>query len=184
MDEVPFEAQSMDEQYDSGDIPYHTVSGRMGPAGSWGHEDDTRDRSDHEQANRNGGGDIPQHAGGNPNVDVNHVGRASCSQEGESNETSPQEGAKSAALDAERMQYMTSALSLQRAACVNLVGQEAFHKLYELLKASADSKDVDEMDVNEMARLVFGIIPYEKADVLPLLYKLLYLEAQIEAGEL
>lgn len=103
---------------------------------------------------------------------------------GGSGSDSARGGAGGAVADAERLAYMTNALALQRAACVALIGKEQFAQLYELLKARADSKDLDEMSLEELARLVFGIIPYDKADAIPLLYKLLYLEAQLETGQL
>ena len=48
---------------------------------------------------------------------------------------------------------------------------------YELLK----SNQVDEASMTDLSRLVFKIIPYDKSEVIQMMYKLLYLESQLEA---
>lgn len=47
---------------------------------------------------------------------------------------------------------------------------------YELLK----SNQVDEASMTDLSRLVFKIIPYDKSEVIQMMYKLLYLESQLE----
>jgi hypothetical protein len=48
---------------------------------------------------------------------------------------------------------------------------------YELLKGN----QVDEASMTDLSRLVFKIIPYDKSEVIQMMYKLLYLESQLEA---
>ncbi|MEW5302088.1 MAG: hypothetical protein WDW36_004898 [Sanguina aurantia] len=74
------------------------------------------------------------------------------------------------------MQHMTSALMIQRAACLDLIGDKAFDELYSLLK----SNQVDEASMTDLSRLVFKIVPYEKSEVIQMMYRLLYLESQLE----
>ena len=52
-----------------------------------------------------------------------------------------------------------------------------FPRSYELLK----SNQVDEASMTDLSRLVFKIIPYDKSEVIQMMYKLLYLESQLEA---
>lgn len=47
---------------------------------------------------------------------------------------------------------------------------------YALLK----SNQVDEASMTDLSRLVFKIIPYDKSEVIQMMYKLLYLESQLE----
>lgn len=49
---------------------------------------------------------------------------------------------------------------------------------YALLK----SNQVDEASMTDLSRLVFKIIPYDKSEVIQMMYKLLYLESQLENG--
>ena len=49
---------------------------------------------------------------------------------------------------------------------------------YELLK----SNQVDEASMTDLSRLVFKIIPYDKSEVIQMMYKLLYLESQLEGA--
>ena len=49
---------------------------------------------------------------------------------------------------------------------------------YALLK----SNQVDEASMTDLSRLVFKIIPYDKSEVIQMMYKLLYLESQLETG--
>jgi NIMA (never in mitosis gene a)-related kinase len=49
---------------------------------------------------------------------------------------------------------------------------------YTLLKSS----QVDETSMTDLSRLVFKIIPYDKSEVIQMMYKLLYLESQLENG--
>jgi hypothetical protein len=81
---------------------------------------------------------------------------------------------------------MRRAAQLLRAACVGLVGQPAFDELYALMKAHADSGEGEGEgegggeSVAELSRRVFGIISYDKSEAVPLLYRLLYSEGQLE----
>lgn len=78
--------------------------------------------------------------------------------------------------DPGRLQGLRSAMMLQRAACLDLIGDKAFNELYALLK----SNQVDEASMTDLSRLVFKIIPYDKSEVIQMMYKLLYLESQLE----
>jgi len=78
-----------------------------------------------------------------------------------------------------RMQHMRSAALIQRAACVDLIGEKAFLELYDLLS----SHQVNESSMTELSRLVFKIISYDKSEVIQMLYKLLYMESQLESGD-
>jgi len=78
--------------------------------------------------------------------------------------------------DPVRLQHMRSAMMIQRAACLDLIGEKAFNELYALLK----SNQVDEASMTDLSRLVFKIIPYDKSEVIQMMYKLLYLESQLE----
>lgn len=80
--------------------------------------------------------------------------------------------------DPVRTQHMQQALLLQKAACQNMIGQKAYDELYALLK----SNQVDEHSMTDLSRLVFKIIPYDKSEVIQMMYKLLYLEGQLEPG--
>ncbi|KAL6749037.1 NIMA-related kinase 4 [Haematococcus lacustris] len=80
--------------------------------------------------------------------------------------------------DPMRLQHMRSAMMIQRAACLDLIGDKAFNDLYALLK----SNQVDEASMTDLSRLVFKIIPYDKSEVIQMMYKLLYLESQLETG--
>lgn len=42
---------------------------------------------------------------------------------------------------------------------------------------------VDEASMTDLSRLVFKIIPYDKSEVIQMMYKLLYLESQLEGGQ-
>lgn len=50
---------------------------------------------------------------------------------------------------------------------------------YALLK----SNQVDEASMTDLSRLVFKIIPYDKSEVIQMMYKLLYLESQLEGNQ-
>ena len=50
---------------------------------------------------------------------------------------------------------------------------------YALLK----SNQVDEASMTDLSRLVFKIIPYDKSEVIQMMYKLLYLESQLEGHQ-
>eukprot|EP00955_Chlamydomonas_euryale_P069245 360367-Chlamydomonas_euryale.AAC.3 len=76
-----------------------------------------------------------------------------------------------------REQHMKGALMIQKAACLEMIGQDAYDQLYELLK----SNQVDEASMTDLSRLVFKIIPYDKSEVIQMMYKLLYLESQLES---
>ena len=79
----------------------------------------------------------------------------------------------------EREHHMRSALMIQKAACLDMIGESAYGQLYELLK----SNQLDEKSMTDLSRHVFKIIPYDKSEVIQMLYKLLYLESQLsEAG--
>lgn len=81
----------------------------------------------------------------------------------------------------EREQHMRAALMIQKAACLDMIGEGAYAQLYELLK----SNQLDEKSMTDLSRHVFKIIPYDKSEVIQMLYKLLYLESQLsEAGNL
>lgn len=80
--------------------------------------------------------------------------------------------------DPVRTQHMQQALLLQKAACQQMIGQKAYDELYALLK----SNQVDEHSMTDLSRLVFKIIPYDKSEVIQMMYKLLYLEGQLEPG--
>jgi NIMA (never in mitosis gene a)-related kinase len=78
---------------------------------------------------------------------------------------------------------MRRAAQLLRAACIDLVGAPAFEQLYALMKANADAGGEEEGEgesLTELSRRVFRIIPYDKSEAVPLLYRLLYSEAQLE----
>ncbi|GAX78668.1 hypothetical protein CEUSTIGMA_g6106.t1 [Chlamydomonas eustigma] len=81
-------------------------------------------------------------------------------------------------LSEQREQHMRSALMIQKAACLDMIGQDAYNQLYKLLK----SNQVDEASMTDLSRLVFKIIPYDKSEVIQMMYKLLYLESQLESG--
>ncbi|GFR51624.1 hypothetical protein Agub_g14051 [Astrephomene gubernaculifera] len=87
-----------------------------------------------------------------------------------------EEGEAGWAPDPCRIAHMRTALMIQRAACLDLVGEKAFNELYALLK----SNQVDEASMTDLSRLVFKIIPYDKSEVIQMMYKLLYLESQLE----
>ncbi|GLC47162.1 hypothetical protein PLESTB_001387600 [Pleodorina starrii] len=87
-----------------------------------------------------------------------------------------EEGDAGWAPDPTRVAHMKSAMMIQRAACLDLVGEKAFNELYALLK----SNQVDEASMTDLSRLVFKIIPYDKAEVIQMMYKVLYLESQLE----
>ncbi|EFJ45748.1 NimA-related protein kinase 4 [Volvox carteri f. nagariensis] len=87
-----------------------------------------------------------------------------------------EEGDAGWAPDPTRIAHMRSAMMIQRAACLDLVGEKAFNELYALLK----SNQVDEASMTDLSRLVFKIIPYDKSEVIQMMYKLLYLESQLE----
>jgi hypothetical protein len=89
-------------------------------------------------------------------------------------------GDAAGAPDPERASYLRQAVALQRAGCINFIGAPAFERVYALLKDASDASDG--MDLSALAALVFGVIPIAQADVLPMLYKLLYFEAQMEAA--
>eukprot|EP00195_Chlamydomonas_chlamydogama_P009069 CAMPEP_0202904676 /NCGR_PEP_ID=MMETSP1392-20130828/30593_1 /ASSEMBLY_ACC=CAM_ASM_000868 /TAXON_ID=225041 /ORGANISM="Chlamydomonas chlamydogama, Strain SAG 11-48b" /LENGTH=558 /DNA_ID=CAMNT_0049592433 /DNA_START=449 /DNA_END=2125 /DNA_ORIENTATION=- len=76
----------------------------------------------------------------------------------------------------QRVQHMRAALMIQKAACLDLIGEKPFNELYNLLK----SNQVDEASMTDLSRLVFKIIPYDKSEVIQMMYKLLYLEGQLE----
>eukprot|EP00201_Polytomella_parva_P021083 CAMPEP_0175040272 /NCGR_PEP_ID=MMETSP0052_2-20121109/1157_1 /TAXON_ID=51329 ORGANISM="Polytomella parva, Strain SAG 63-3" /NCGR_SAMPLE_ID=MMETSP0052_2 /ASSEMBLY_ACC=CAM_ASM_000194 /LENGTH=95 /DNA_ID=CAMNT_0016302437 /DNA_START=54 /DNA_END=341 /DNA_ORIENTATION=+ len=76
----------------------------------------------------------------------------------------------------DRMTRMKNVLEAQRLACHDLVGEQAFNDLYALLK----SNSVDEASMTDLSRMVFKIISYDKSEVIQMMYKLLYLESQIE----
>lgn len=76
----------------------------------------------------------------------------------------------------DRARSIHTALMIQRAACLDIVGEEKFNELYALLR----SQDVDEASMTDLSRLVFEIIPYEQSEVIQMMYKLLYLETQLE----
>ncbi|KAF5836731.1 hypothetical protein DUNSADRAFT_5520 [Dunaliella salina] len=78
-----------------------------------------------------------------------------------------------------RMEHLRSAALIQRAACVDLIGERAFLELYDLLS----SHQVSESSMTELSRLVFKIISYDKSEVIQMLYKLLYMESQLECGD-
>jgi hypothetical protein len=82
----------------------------------------------------------------------------------------------------ERAFHLKSTVQLLRAACVDLVGRPAFEELYALMKRQADAADNDSSgaSVTELSRQVFKIIPYDKSEAVPLLYRLLYSEAQLD----
>ncbi|KAG2487503.1 hypothetical protein HYH03_013921 [Edaphochlamys debaryana] len=86
------------------------------------------------------------------------------------------EGGEGWSPDPNRIAHMKSAMMIQRAACLDLVGEKAFNELYALLK----SNQVDEASMTDLSRLVFKIIPYDKSEVIQMMYKLLYLESQLE----
>ncbi|KAG2429699.1 hypothetical protein HYH02_013957 [Chlamydomonas schloesseri] len=88
----------------------------------------------------------------------------------------PGEGEPGWTPDPTRIAHMKSAMMIQRAACLDLVGEKAFNELYALLK----SNQVDEASMTDLSRLVFKIIPYDKSEVIQMMYKLLYLESQLE----
>ncbi|PNW83271.1 hypothetical protein CHLRE_05g232750v5 [Chlamydomonas reinhardtii] len=88
----------------------------------------------------------------------------------------PGEGEPGWSADPTRIAHMKSAMMIQRAACLDLVGEKAFNELYALLK----SNQVDEASMTDLSRLVFKIIPYDKSEVIQMMYKLLYLESQLE----
>ncbi|KAG1671969.1 hypothetical protein FOA52_013341 [Chlamydomonas sp. UWO 241] len=70
-----------------------------------------------------------------------------------------------------REKHMKGALEIQKAACLDMIGADAYAQLYELLK----SNQVDEASMTDLSRLVFKIIPYDKSEVIQMMYKLLYL---------
>jgi NIMA (never in mitosis gene a)-related kinase len=76
-----------------------------------------------------------------------------------------------------RRQHLHSAALLQQAACLNLIGEQAFSELYTLLSLH---KVVNEESMKNLSRLVFKIIPYDKSEVIQMLYKLLYIQSQLE----
>eukprot|EP00798_Chlamydomonas_sp_ICE-L_P022983 gene22983-30171_t len=78
----------------------------------------------------------------------------------------------------DRTRNIHAALMIQRAACLDIVGEAAFDELYALLR----SNQVDEASMTDLSRLVFKIIPYEKSEVIQMMYKLLYLESQLEGA--
>jgi hypothetical protein len=84
--------------------------------------------------------------------------------------------------NSDRASHLRSALLLLRAACIDLVGKSAFEELYALMKRQADTVDSDSSgaSVTELSRQVFKIIPYDKSEAVPLLYRLLYSEAQLD----
>lgn len=74
------------------------------------------------------------------------------------------------------MKHMESAAMIQRSACLDLIGEAAFNELYSLLRSH---QMVNEASMRDLSRLVFKIIPYDKSEVIQMLYKLLYIESQM-----
>lgn len=70
---------------------------------------------------------------------------------------------------------MHAAAMIQRSACLDLIGESAFEELYALL----GSQPVNEASMRDLSRLVFKIIPYNKSEVIQMIYKLLYIESQL-----
>lgn len=88
-----------------------------------------------------------------------------------------EEGGEDRGFGLAREEHMKGALMIQKAACLEMIGQDAYNQLYELLKGN----QVDEASMTDLSRLVFKIIPYDKSEVIQMMYKLLYLESQLEA---
>ena len=70
---------------------------------------------------------------------------------------------------------------------VSLIGSEAFAGLYDFLRRRADAIDEGRTDevgaagsIADLSRLVFSIIPYEKAEAVTLVYRYMYLQGQLE----
>jgi NIMA (never in mitosis gene a)-related kinase len=81
-----------------------------------------------------------------------------------------------------RAEKLSSAVEQTKRSIEEMVGAEAMGKLYELLKQRSDSdggSGASDNSIADLSRVVFKIIPYDKAEVLSLVYKLLYLEGQL-----
>ena len=70
---------------------------------------------------------------------------------------------------------------------IALVGAEAFGLLYDFLARRAEAIDDGRLDeegaagsITELSRLVFSIIPHEKAEAVTLAYRYMYLVGQLE----
>jgi hypothetical protein len=80
--------------------------------------------------------------------------------------------------DEEREEDLRGVLAAQTATCIDMVGSDAYDKLHDLLK----SNKIDEGTVTDLSRLVFQIIPHDKSEAIQMMYKLLYLENQLQGG--
>uniref|UniRef100_A0A061SER0 non-specific serine/threonine protein kinase n=1 Tax=Tetraselmis sp. GSL018 TaxID=582737 RepID=A0A061SER0_9CHLO len=80
-----------------------------------------------------------------------------------------------------RTSKLKDAVAQTKASIEAMVGTEAMERLYDLLKqrSEGDAMVGDSSSIADLSRVVFKIIPYDKAEVLSLVYKLLYLEGQL-----
>jgi len=128
-----------------------------------------------------GAGKVTKGEGGKSAWTSQQVG-AGGSEEEEEEEDSEDElgGAEGGAGGAVRAEKLSSAVEQTKRSIEEMVGAEAMAKLYELLKQRSDGEAMSaDNNIADLSRVVFKIIPYDKAEVLSLVYKLLYLEGQL-----
>ncbi|GMH45985.1 hypothetical protein BSKO_13949 [Bryopsis sp. KO-2023] len=63
--------------------------------------------------------------------------------------------------------------------CKDIIGTELFDKLYSTVKTHTD--DLPDISISELSRVIFKVIPYDKAEAISYIYKMLYIESQLNS---